>query len=363
MIMAYSEPQKTDQAPLVSICIPSYNRPDELIQLLESIATQKPGPWDIVICEDRSPRGTEIEAAVHAFSEVHPELRLNYFTNDRNLGYDGNLRLLIEKAEGQYCLFMGDDDLLAPDSLGKIIMAVSRPGIGLVLRAWKSIDKETGTAIEEHRYFPEDRIFPAGLESIVACYRRSVFISGLTVHRETARKYHTERFDGMLLYQLYLVGRILSCLNGYYVSDIVAIRKIGGMHFFGSSDSEKGRFAPSQLLPSHSISFVKGLYDIASVLDAEFVPGVRDLINDDLSRYSYPLLEIQAQRLSKNEFRKYAHELAGLGLGKTTLFWFYYFALLLMGPDISNSLVRSAKRMLGRTPSMGGSSGLATSSK
>jgi glycosyltransferase involved in cell wall biosynthesis len=39
----------------LSVCIPAYNRPAELRQLLESIAAQDYPHYEVVICEDASP--------------------------------------------------------------------------------------------------------------------------------------------------------------------------------------------------------------------------------------------------------------------------------------------------------------------
>lgn len=347
--------------PKLSVCIPAYNRPKELIQVLESLAGQCPGKWNVVISEDKSPLGQEIEAAVKSFSRQHPEMAILYSSNEKNLGYDRNLRRLLDIANGAYCLFMSDDDLLGPNSLEKIITAISRSNVGFVLRAWKSIEKETGKNIEVHRYFREDRLFPRGIESVAALYRRSVFISGLTVHRETAKKFHTDRFDGTLLYQLYLVGRILMEMNGYYISDIISIRRVGGEHYFGSSETERARFNPKQLLPNHSVTFIKGLFDIARVLDLEFCPGVFELIREDMGRNSYPMLEIQSRNLGGKDFTNYANQLASLGLGCDTLFWIYYYLLKWLGPDISNTIIRLTKRLVGHTPNLAGSKGNAIS--
>jgi len=346
-------------SPKLSVCIPAFNRPDELLQVLESLAAQGSGNWDVIICEDKSPRGQEIAEAVGKFSRTHPEIPIHYSSNENNLGYDGNLRRLLDKAEGEYCLFMSDDDLLESGSLERIISAVSLSNIGFVLRAWKGVHKNTGKTIEEHRYFSKDRLFLPGIDSVAALYRRSVFISGLTVHRETARKFHTDRFDGTLLYQLYLAGRILMEMNGYYISDIIAVRRVGGEHYFGSSETERSRFRPKQLLPNHSLAFIKGLFDIARVLDLEFCPGVFDLIRQDLGRYSYPMLEIQSRNLGKEDFYSYANQLAKLGLGNDTLFWIYYYLLRWLGPNISNRIIRLTKRLLGHTPNLTGSTGIA----
>jgi abequosyltransferase len=340
----------TKLSPKLSVCIPAYNRPLELKEVLRSIARQERGGWDVLVCEDHSPRAAEIEQVVRDFSNEHSDINVHFMTNQKNLGYDANIRNILDNARGEYCLFMGDDDILADCVIKKVIEAASRPNIGAILRAWKSINKETGKDVEQHRYFKKDQIFSAGVNAVTSFFRRSVFISGLTVNRAAALRFHTGRFDGTLLYQLYLVGRILLEMDGYYISDIVAIRRVGGEHFFGSSESERERFAPGQLLPSQSLTFIRGLFEIAAYIGEQSGASVFEKIARDLGHYSYPMLEIQAQRLKKKEYNKYARKLGELGLGRYRCFWLYHYALMTLGPGFCNRIIRRAKRILGATP-------------
>src|SRR5581483_5661593 len=93
----------------VSICIPSYNRARFLTPLLNSIANQWDDSIEVVICEDCSPERKQIRAVVKEFRQRMP---ITYIENPENLGYDGNLRTCIRTASGEYCLMMGNDDLL-----------------------------------------------------------------------------------------------------------------------------------------------------------------------------------------------------------------------------------------------------------
>jgi abequosyltransferase len=336
-------------APAVSICIPSYNRPVELGDLLASIALEPPGGWEIVISEDHAPRGCEVRSVVDEFRVAHGEIPVAYFSNEHNLGFDGNLRALVARASGDYCLFMGDDDLLCPGALATLQAAVVHENVGVVLRSWKSVDKATGDLIELHRYYPGDCLFQSGRSAIISFFRKSVFISGLLIHRESALRYATDRFDGTLLYQLWLVGRILAEKNGFYIADTLAVRRVGGDHFFGSADAEKGRFEPKTTTPQHSLTFIAGLLRIADALGAEVGAGAQE-IRSELAAYSFPLLSMHAHHLSRREFRAYADALARLGLGKSRLFWIYYCILSTLGTNLSERGVRFLKRILGSTP-------------
>jgi glycosyltransferase involved in cell wall biosynthesis len=342
-----------------SICIPAFNRPQELQELLNSIASEPPGDWEILVSEDRSPRAAEIADVVRQFAQAHGLLNVRYLTTPVNLGYDGNLRFLIDHAEGQFCVFMGDDDLWCAGALQKLSKATEEDReVGVILRAWKTIEKDSGKVLDVHRYFPSDRTFKPGPETVAAFFRRSVFISGLTIRTAVARAFRTSDFDGTLLYQLHLVGNILMTRPGYYLSQMTTVRRAGGEHYFGSSTSERERFVPRQLTPEHSLTFVRGMFAIAASLGAAHGPRVGQLIRSDIARYSYPLLAIQARKDSKSSFQQYADALSDLGLGRYLSFRVYRTALTLAGVRTCNRFIEACKRIIGSTPVMGGARGV-----
>jgi abequosyltransferase len=342
-----------------SICIPAFNRPRELSELLDSIASEAPGDWEIVVSEDCSPKQAEIAEVVRKFASEHGLLRVRFLSTPTNLGYDGNLRFLIDHADGRFCVFMGDDDLWCAGTLSELTnVTETNPDVGVILRAWQTISKDSGEVLDVHRYFPGDRIFKPGAKSVAAFFRRSVFISGLAISTDAARDLSTDRFDGTLLYQLYLVGNLLMARPGYYVSQMTAIRRVGGEHYFGSSVNERERFLPRQLAPEHSLNFVRGLFEIAQGLESAYGPEVGRMIRSDIARYSYPLLAIQARTSTKASFKRYALELAQLGLGKYLSFCVYRVSLSVAGFRICDAFIDSLKRLLGSTPVMGGARGV-----
>ena len=345
-----------------SICIPAFNRPRELADLLDSIASEPPGDWEIVISEDCSPKGPEISDLARQFARDHSLLNVRFLTSPANLGYDGNLRFLIDHADGRYCVFMGDDDLWRPGALEKLTKATeANPDVGVILRAWQTISKETGEVLDVHRYFAGDRIFKPGPETAAAFFRRSVFVSGLAVSTDAARAISTGEFDGTLLYQLHLVGKILMTRPGYYLSQMTAVRRAGGEHYFGSSMSEHERFAPRQLTPEHSLNFVRGLFAIAQSLESAHGPLVGRLIRSDIARYSYPLLAIQARTSTRSSFQRYAASLSELGLGRYWSFHIYRAALSVAGFRICDRTINALKRLFGSTPVMSGTRGVRVS--
>jgi len=57
--------------PKLSVCIPAYNRPEVLKPLLDSILSQDFASYEIVICEDKSPKRKEIAEIVRSYQLKH----------------------------------------------------------------------------------------------------------------------------------------------------------------------------------------------------------------------------------------------------------------------------------------------------
>ncbi|MCM0605483.1 MAG: glycosyltransferase family 2 protein [Xanthomonadaceae bacterium] len=340
--------------PLISVCIPAYNRTEFLGPLLDSIVAQDYHDYEIVICEDGSPKRAEIKVIVDQYMKRFPNLSFRYFENPKNYGYDKNLRELLIRSQGEYCLFMGNDDLLAPHALQVISSGVKRhKDIGVVMRSYASFDGTTDNIVQTYRYFDQERFFPASVETSTTFFRRCVVIPGLTLHRESALKHTTEQFDGTLLYQLHLVLRILLEKNGLFLPEIVTLYRTGGTPDFGNSESEKGKFTPTEQTPESSLHFVEGMIRIARVGEKEtgapcFKPIFRDIAN-----YSYPILSIQSKR-SLGTFLNYGFTLARMGFWKNHYFWAYFLSLLILGESRMNALIVFIKKRLGYTPTLGG---------
>jgi glycosyltransferase involved in cell wall biosynthesis len=340
--------------PMITVAIPAYNRPDELKMLLGTILDQDFGDFDVLVVEDCSPRQGEIRAVVEQAAASRPDRRVRFQTNERNLGFDGNLRRILELSEGEFTLFMGDDDLLRPGALARLGEVIrNNPGLGVILRAYEQVDFASGRHVELFRYFAEDRRFPPGPPTMRTFFRRCVSIAGFTIHTASARRFATDRFDGTLLYQLYLGTRVVQERGGYFISDVLtAVRKDNRQrHFFGSASSEQGLFAPGQLTPAHSVQFMRGMVRVAREIEADTRAGVLDAILKDLSNYAYAYLRLHAQ--NRRVFVGYVRDLHALGLAHTPLFWGYVLALLSLPTPVLDQGIRMLKRVLRSTPRFG----------
>jgi glycosyltransferase involved in cell wall biosynthesis len=338
--------------PLISICIPAYNRVALLPELLDSIFNQDFDDFDIVIAEDFSPERQAIASKVAEYQQRFGN-KLKYFENSQTLGYDGNLRRLFELATGDYVLFMGNDDLLAPGALQAIANALQeRQDVGVILRSYSSFLSDPEQPVQVFRYFGEDRVFPPGEDTVVTFFRRCVFISGMVFKRSSALVCATAKFDGTLLYQQHLAGHILKQESGVYLNRILSYHRLGGIPDFGESAAEKGLFVPKQQTPESSVHFMRGMLTIADSLDESGDAPVSRRILRDIGNYAYPILSIQAARRI-DIFLAYLWQLMKLGFWRVPLFHFYAVALLVLGQNKCDWLIARIKKSLGRAPLLG----------
>jgi len=341
---------------LFTVCIPAYNRANYLPVLLDSIFEQNEANFEVLICEDKSPERSAIAKVAAQYCVKYPG-RLRYLENTRNLGYDGNIRELVSQARGEYCVFMGNDDLMCAGALSAIADITRRqPECGVVVRTYATFDLNPSTVKQVFRYYPEEYVVPAGQQAIAVAYRRSVVIPGMVIHRDSAAGLATTEFDGTLLYQLYLVGRILAKRSVVFTPQIIALRRDGVAPDFGHSEAEKGKFIPQDQTPESSLHFMAGMLQIAAHVDRATGVPVYGAICHDIGSYSYPILSIQAKR-SKWVFVRYGLALAHMGFWRSPLFHVYFVALLLLGSDRLDALIIWIKKRLGYTPRLGTAKG------
>lgn len=340
---------KQPYPPKLSICIPAYNRAIYLAPLLRSIFDQANSDFEVVIAEDCSPERDQITGIVRQFEGKFPGI-IRYELNKENLGYDGNIRRLFELSKGEYCLFLGNDDLLAPNALQTLSKILQRVrDCGVIVRTYATFEKSPTEYKQIFRYFPNEMTIAPGAQAITVAYRRSVVIPGMVIHRESAISISTDQFDGTLLYQLYLVGIILAKRSVVFTPEIIGLRRDGNTPDFGNSKSEQGKFTPKEQTPESSLHFMAGMLEIAQHVEQTTSLAVYESILSDIGAYSYPILSIQAMK-SKAIFLRYSVDLAKLGLWKHPLFYLYFFLLLVLGVHRTDSLIKWIKKALGYTP-------------
>jgi glycosyltransferase involved in cell wall biosynthesis len=92
---------------LVSVGIPTFNRPEGLRKTLECITGQTYRNLEIIVSDNCSP-DNDSENIVKEFQKKDP--RIQYFRQDKNLGPASNFAFVLTKATGEYFMWASDDD-------------------------------------------------------------------------------------------------------------------------------------------------------------------------------------------------------------------------------------------------------------
>ena len=135
-------------APLVSICTPTYNRPDLLERALRSCLAQTFQDFEIIVTDNSTD-----DLSGKLIARLN-DPRIRYFKNEKNLGPVGNTSRATFLATGKYIKTLMDDDLLKPPCLEKMVEALeSNPSAGVAMAPMEIIDEN------DRRIFPRFYVF------------------------------------------------------------------------------------------------------------------------------------------------------------------------------------------------------------
>jgi len=120
--------------PILSICIPTYNRAEYIGEAIESVLDQiTPDTQDKVeICISDNASTDNTEKIVKNYQRKK-KCNIVYHKNEENLGADNNFLKVIDIANGEYCLWIGSDDAIEDNILTKLINIISNSKINFYL--------------------------------------------------------------------------------------------------------------------------------------------------------------------------------------------------------------------------------------
>ena len=132
-------------APLISVVVPAYHTPPLFLrQMLDSLIAQTYGGWELCIANG-SPDDKEMEAVLEEYEKR--DSRIRHENLKENLGIAENTNAAFRMAKGEFIGLLDHDDLLAPNALYEIVLALEKnPEADVV---YTDEDKVT-TDLKEH---------------------------------------------------------------------------------------------------------------------------------------------------------------------------------------------------------------------
>jgi glycosyltransferase involved in cell wall biosynthesis len=148
--------------PLLSICIPTYNRCGLLMDSLKMVIPQLKELGDkveLLVSDNCSSDDTR-----ERVEELSKEYPIKYFLNDKNYGANQNIMFFVQsRANGKFCWILGDDDHVREGGIKNILSVLERNSDidFLFLNFLNETQKEMGknrSAVDMRRYHSSDTI-------------------------------------------------------------------------------------------------------------------------------------------------------------------------------------------------------------
>lgn len=225
---------------LLSICIPTYNRINELRELLNSIQSQgvKKELLEIIISDNCSTDGTE-----NMILNFNEKLNIVYLRKESNDGPDLNYMSAVDCATSKYCWLYGSDDLMSEFSLDRMLNILSDDSFDsdIVLLDREVFDNKNNKSIQRWLNFDSNKKVIFSCQSQLISYFNSCmslggvfsYLSSIVVKKSSWDKYPLDEcFIGTGYSHAY---RLLSILNGggilEYNQDIVPLCRADNDYF------------------------------------------------------------------------------------------------------------------------------------
>jgi abequosyltransferase len=180
-------------SPLLSICIPSYNRADLLAECLRSILLSAKGyeeQLEIIVADNASTDHTR--DVVVSFQKKFPQLI--YFRHESNIGGERNFRHVASMATGEYIWVCGDDDRIAVLAIEHVINRI-QASFDLIVCNYSMWTKDFSACINPAVLDKADRIFTDKNDLLATLGLNVGYISSVIIRKSLFFKLPAEEYE------------------------------------------------------------------------------------------------------------------------------------------------------------------------
>ena len=216
---------------ILTIAIPSYNRPNELLRTLNSIKIKNDGLIEVLIIDDCSPLQNEITRVISKVN--HLKTIIKYIPLKNNIGFDENALNLVQNASGKYILFLTDDDIVNSEYLENLVYYLSITKSKLIVTAYKTSNSEICRVFK--RSYQTKLISP---KDYVKCIYNCILFSGIIVSRECFLELNISGVKGMIYSQVFWSILLASKYGVSYIKEPVITTIGDGALGWGTNQSE-----------------------------------------------------------------------------------------------------------------------------
>lgn len=139
--------------PLVTIGIPTYERPVLLARALAAVAKQDYANLEVLVADNATP-GDETGRVVESYRRSIPGL--SYIRHEKNIGSLDNFMFLLGAAKGRYFMWLADDDEISPNYVTSLVALLeSDPGASSAAGHWVLMQNEQDGRLMPTSSYPQ----------------------------------------------------------------------------------------------------------------------------------------------------------------------------------------------------------------
>jgi glycosyltransferase involved in cell wall biosynthesis len=197
---------------LLTIAIPTFNRPDSLTRSLDSLISQDFFEYknvELIICDD-SPSSDTKKIVRNYIKNGFP---IRYFKTKKNPGYDFNWARCFNLAKSKYVYILGDDDVLVNGGLKLILREIKKSEYSVILlNAYGFFDD-----------YKKESLISSGLvkkynnthKFILKCGTKLTFISAIIINKSILNGIDAADYRDSNLIQIHLTLLAMLKLNKF----------------------------------------------------------------------------------------------------------------------------------------------------
>ena len=193
------------KAPLLSICLPTYNNPEKFERLLRSLAPQLTDEVELIIRDD-----SDNDETKKLVSKLQRELFKNHkldYNAGKKEGLDIAIHFLTKTARGKYVWWIGDDDVIdtaVPDVT--TILRHHNDITLLILNAQRRSQGDKSLQLGDSRYFTDRNEVLEHVVDLLGFISITIFSQKLAATGLAK----SEKFKGTAWVNLFIIMHVLS---------------------------------------------------------------------------------------------------------------------------------------------------------
>lgn len=239
-----------NKQPILSICIPTYNRAKFLQTSLDRLKENITADMDVevLVSDNCSPDNT----SKVVMSAIDNGLKCTYIRNEKNLGPDGNFMQCFQKAQGKYLWLCGDDDYLIPGQFKRLYDILASGDYGLV-----------ELNMRKPKFGLAPKVFTDTGEFLTEVSEYITFMSSNIMRKEIVDQVDGEKYKGTYLIQTpyYLTSATIGLPNLVYYPQVLE---------WGADDANSGGYNLFQVFCDNLLTIIHEIVESGKLSEKQF---------------------------------------------------------------------------------------------